>query len=247
MNWLDQGMSCTEKISSGLLRRAKAHLRSSVHGYAFHGDIDPILLVSRESSCQKSWMLVSDRPGQVVEETHESKREVTSSARSQPICPSLLEPQAFLISSLVLMGCSSPGVAKDGRCDCAAIGSSTEVDTAPTPSAASDEVIVWPDLMSLNKSPRASFPFVTVVVTIVFSKPTFDARAGAEVERVSVPKELSCCAREATVDVIYEVEVPPWPVRDTSRPEFLSRSPRGVSCCFFHERSSGTMHSRDSR
>ena len=106
------------------------------------------------------------------------------------------------------MGRSSPGVAKDGRCVGAAIGSSTEVDAAPTPLAGSAAPVVWPDLMSLNKSPKASFPLVTVVVTIVFSKPALDARAGAEVERVSASRRLSCCACEATVDVKYEGEAP---------------------------------------
>ena len=89
------------------------------------------------------------------------------------------------------MGRSSPGVAKDGRCDCAAIGSSAEVGAAPPPLTGSDAVVVWPDLMSLNRSPKASFPLVTVVVTIVSSKPALDARAGAEVGHVSASKRLS--------------------------------------------------------
>lgn len=111
------------------------------------------------------------------------RRDATSSARSQPILPSLLELQAFLTSSVARMECGSPGVAKDGRCECAGVGSSKEIDWPPTPWAESDNVVVWPDLISRNKSPNASFPFVTVVVTIVFSRSAFDARAGAEVGR----------------------------------------------------------------
>lgn len=147
--------------------------------------------------------------GKTVGEAHESRREVTSCARSQPICPSLLELQVVLTSSLARMGCGAPGVAKEGRCDCAGPGSSTEVDATPAPLAVSDVPVVWPDLMSWNKSPRASFPLVTVVVTIVSSRPAFDARAGAEVGRVPASGRLPC-AGEAAVN--REGEVLSWPV-----------------------------------
>jgi hypothetical protein len=62
--------------------------------------------------------------------------------------------------------------------------------------------------MSLNNNPKASFPLVTVVVTIAFSKPALDAGAGAEVERVAASKELFCGAREAIPGVRFEDKVP---------------------------------------
>jgi hypothetical protein len=145
------------------------------------------------------------------------KSEEASYARSHPICPSLLELQAFLTSSLTRVGCDSPGVAKDGRCDRAWIGSSTEVDAAPTPSARSDAVVVCPDLISRNKSPKASFPLVTVVLTIVSSKPALDARTGAEVGRAPDSRALSCCACDVTaVGVAWKCGPRSWPADEAS-------------------------------